>query len=325
MKLTKPEEFKKFNKLLTHNTPWKPWYFKLRVDKDPLEGISWKALSSKMSPRQAYNWMKAGYNIGIAATNMDPLVIIDVDDVTMIPDSMMKPTLTVTSRKRLGRHYFYLTEDARCKVNIPTDEYGEMRAMWQYVVAPGSYVTTSDELIKKMPDEEKEYAGYYTVSNKITPKYIKYDDIPEIFRNVIEAEKRRKRVKKINTNKNGSALYNLTVDDIFNIPDKKTRFPSLFHGSETGKNTSMDGDWLICWRHNVSHSPLSALAVICGLATCQEAGYGHDNAGIGTSTIDFKDGEIIYKLWKVAKEKSLIPENDIMPSRAKQYLERRFK
>lgn len=323
---THPGEFKRFHTLLTATTPFNPWYFKLmKHDKDPLVDVSWKVPKSRLTPKQAFHWMKAGYNIGVAATNMDPLVVIDIDDIEKTPDSNIQPTLSVKSRKRLGMHYFYVTKDARCKVNIPTDEYGEMRAMWQYVVAPGSYVETDDELISKMPEQEVKYAGYYTLFNKVNPTYIEYNNIPNIFRREI------KRQEKANNKQIGiktnivpvSKLYDLTVRDIFNISDKKGRFPSMFHASKTGKNTSIDGDWIVCWRHNVSQNNLSSLAVMAGVASCQDAGWGHENSGIGPSQLDFKDGKVIYELWNFAKAIKLIPEDDRIPISARNYLEER--
>ena len=323
---THPNEFKRFHNLLTATVSFKPWYFKLtKHDKDPLPDVSWKVPKSKLTPIQALHWMNAGYNVGVAATNMDPLVIIDIDDIEKTPDSDIQPTLSVKSRKRLGMHYFYITKDARCKVNIPTDEYGEMRAMWQYVVAPGSYVETDDDLISAMPEQEVKYAGYYTLYNKVKPTYIQYNNIPDIFMREIKRQvKEDNKRTEIRTNiVPGSKLYDVTVRDIFNMSGKKKRFPSMFHNSKTGKNTSIDGDWILCWRHNVSHNNLSSLAVMSGLANCQDAGWGHDKSGIGPSQLDFKDGKVIYELWKFAKAIKLIPENDRIPVVARQYLKAR--
>ncbi len=320
---TRPNEFKRFHALLTATTSFKPWYFKLtKHDKDPLTDVSWKVPKSKLTPIQALHWMEAGYNVGVAATNMDPLVIIDIDDIDKTPDSDIQSTLSVKSRKRMGMHYFYITKDAKCKVNIPTDEYGEMRAMWQYVVAPGSYVETDDDLISAMPDSEIKYAGYYTLFNKVKPTYIEYNNIPDIFRREIKRQEDNTKARADNKAVvvPASKLYDLTVRDIFNISGKRNRFASMFHNSKTGKNTSIDGDWIICWRHNVSHNSLSSLAVMSGMANCQDAGWGHDNSGIGPSQLNFKDGKVIYELWKFAKAIKLIPEDDLIPIAARRYL-----
>lgn len=330
MKKAKPNEFKKFHKLLTQDITWKPWYFKLGKDKDPLEDTAWKQLPIKMSGRQAFQWMKAGFNVGIAATNMDPLVIIDIDDIGVTPDDVMLPTLSTTSRKRLGRHYFYLTEDPKCKHNTSTDDGGEMRCVWEYVVAPGSYVKTSDKLIDVMPKSEKKYAGYYTLLNKVSPVYITFDNIPNIFKKSIAEESVKKPAKNNTKIMSASALFSLTIHDIINVPDKKKRFASPIHGSETGKNssvddTSVDGGWYICWRHNVSHSALSLLAVMSGMAECRAAGWGHETSNAGPSTIDFKDGETIYKLWKFAKSQGFIPDDDKIPKSAYEYLCKKVK
>ena len=326
--MTRPDEFRRFHKALTADIKWKPWYFKLnRADKDPLQGISWKDLKAKRTPKRALRWMEAGFNIGIAATNMDPLVIVDIDDIAKTPDSEVQPTLTVMSRKRRGRHYYYLTEDPKCKVNIPTGDYGEMRANWQYTVAPGSYVETHQGLIDLIPEDDKVNAGYYTIEKMLKPTYIKYNNIPDIFKHAQLEEKedqlQKKVTKKADTGQ--SALYTLTVDDLFNLQDKVTRFPSIFHASETGTNTAIIGDWLQCWRHNVSHNALSAIAVMGGITDCLNGGWGHTDSSVGPSVLDFKDGETKYKIWKYAKEQKFIPEDDKIPYVAREYLEGLFR
>lgn len=319
---TRPDEFKKFHELLTRNTKFKPWYFKLTRDKDPLKGVSWKQLQSKMSPKTAYRWIKAGLNVGIAATNMDPLVIIDIDDIIITPDHTMLPTLTVTSRKRVGRHYFYLTEDPLCKRNIPADDAGEMRCSWEYVVAPGSYIPSTlddEELMSEIPADDIENAGYYTVSNMKAPVYIKYNKIPDVFKKAFEAES--KRVTPIKPNLAGqSGLFNILIENIFNTENKYKRFPSIFHNSKTGKNTSIDGDWLMCWRHNVSHNSLSALAVMCGLTSCQSAGWGHKDSGVGKTTLNFKDPETLYMIWDYAVKNGFLPADDNPPVIIKRWM-----
>ena len=70
----------------------------------------------------------------------------------------------------------------------------------------------------------------------------------------------------------------------------------------------------------MSHNNLSSLAVMSGMASCQDAGWGHDDSGIGPSQLDFKDGEVIYELWKFAKAIKLIPDDDKIPVAALSHL-----
>lgn len=326
------DEFRKFHELLTvEHTGYQPWYFVLeKNDKDPetIRG-SWKAAKAKLTFDEAVRWLEKGHNIGIAATNMDPLVIIDIDDIEITPDSVMKPTLSVRSRKRIGRHYYYFTNDAAAKTNIATENEGEIRANWQYVVAPGSYVPGETE---KMPDDQKEFAGHYTIENTIPPTDISYKEFPGVFLDQIEKNKeiekekrKREREKRQRTKqqknqptqrKNNSAIFDLTIEDVIGAIPDQSRFPSLFHGSDTGKNTSVSDGLLQCWRHNVSHTPLSALAVMAGIADCVDAGQSHATGGSGSSCLDYEDGRTIFNIWRFAKKEGMIPKDDPMPTNA---------
>ena len=143
---TNPEEFRRFHCLLTKQNPnYHPYYFALNSNrKDPIEGVSWKA--ARLSFEDALDKMQRGFNIGIAGTDTDNLVIIDIDDLKKVNDS--KPTLITKSRKRIGMHCFYFSEDEKsdnifvdsAKQNIATEKCGEVRSSWQYVVVAGSYV-----------------------------------------------------------------------------------------------------------------------------------------------------------------------------------------
>jgi len=50
------------------------------------------------------------------------------------------------------------------------------------VIAPGSYVPCSEEEISRMPEEERLFAGKYTVNNELTVSEITFDELPEVFR-----------------------------------------------------------------------------------------------------------------------------------------------
>jgi P4 family phage/plasmid primase-like protien len=324
-------QFKKFHELLTHgNSDYEPFYFRLTKNgKDPAVTKSWK--ESRLSVEDAIKTMSDGYNIGIAATSEDRLVIMDVDDLSEVGE--FKETLTCTSRKRIGRHAFYFTEDTlpenifvdSAKQNIATENAGEIRSNWQYVVAAGSYVPVNEEEFELIPDDDKINAGKYTVINYINPVGIIYDEFPDVYKKCIEVKrqdaikaeigKKNRELKRTNVKTdNKSALYELDITDVVGSSHKDNmRFPSLFHGSETGKNTSIKDGLLHCWRHNVSHNAFTAIAVMAGIAECGRAGFDH---GSGVSGIDFSDGETVFNVWKYAKEQGYIPDDDPIPTNA---------
>ena len=314
---TDPEEFKKFHALLTRDRPdYQPFYFPLNPNsKDPMDNKSWKA--NRITVEQAVKYLEMGYNIGIAATDTDILVLMDADDLEKV--GAFKPTLTVISRKRIGKHGYYFTKDKpaetifedSAKQNIATEDSGEIRAKWQYVVCAGSYVTVSPEELERIPETDRANAGRYTLCNELPVNEITFNELPEVYRNCL-LEKRQAEVSaKIKkeasatnrppeSGKYRSKLWDLTLEDVTGKnTDVQGRFPSLFHGSETGKNNSISNGLLHCWRHNVSHTPLTALAILSGISDCSHAGYGHN--GSGTSNLDFRDGKTVFELWHYAK------------------------
>lgn len=153
---TDPEEFKKFHVLLMINAPklYKPYYLALQKQgKEPLPGINWK--KTPKTYEQALSLMRKGFNIGIAGTDSDYLCIMDVDDLSQVRLDQIKPTLQITSRKRMGRHYYYFSLDRSAKKNIPTRDAGELRTTWQYVLAPGSYVPAARRNCETCPKKKE--------------------------------------------------------------------------------------------------------------------------------------------------------------------------
>lgn len=319
---TNPDEFWKFHKLLTSGYECQPFYFPLtREGKDPLPNISWK--KNRKTPNEAFNYMKRGFNIGVAATDTNQLVIIDVDDLDQVPE--IKPTLQTISRKRIGRHNYFIAKDETAKRNIAADSAGEVRAVWQYVVAPGSFVECSEEEISRMPENERSNAGRYTLGNDSEVTSITYDEFPDVYkaaahaRTLIDAKATIKHLtRKPFTSKNGikSALWDLKVSDVSGIDDtdgRRVPMPSEIHGSETGKNCSVSHGLLHCWRHEVTHNAFSYLAVASGAMSCEQAGMKHGGRYFGA---DSTDGITVLKVWKYAKDNGIIPQNDPIPKSA---------
>jgi putative DNA primase/helicase len=229
-------------------------------------------------------------------------------------------------------HYFYFTTDPQCKTNLPTEEMGEIRSNFQYVVAPGSFVLCDDETLAAMPESQRAFAGRYTVENARSPDTIIFSEMPPVFLEQARKNKEaardtaKKRKEKADarkdkkpargSSKNKSALWDLSMEDVVgHIPTAKDRFPSLFHASDTGKNTATtDNGGLSCWRHLVTHTPLSALCVVAGISDCLAAGQGH--GGGKPSGIDYDDGQTIFKMWQYAKRNRILPKDDPIPTNA---------
>src|SRR5665647_1366477 len=332
---TNPAEFKRFHEALTKDQPeYQPFYFPLEKNgKDPLKGNSWKA--RKLTFSKAVSLMQDGYNIGIAATNNDRLCIVDVDDMERVGE--IKPTLKIRSRKRIGEHNFYFTNDngsgRSAKSNIATDDAGEVRSSWQYVVCAGSFVPCSEEEIIRIPEADRANAGKYSILQEREVSEITFDELPEVYKNEVfrkEAEAAEKHARELTgkANKgnekregsNKSALYSLDIYDVTGKHDDPgERFPmfSEIHGSETGGNASVAKGLLTCWRHGVCHNALTYLAVASGLSTCNSAGFGH---GDGSSSVDFEDPSTIYTIWKYAKDNGHLPKDDPIPALAMKHL-----
>jgi hypothetical protein len=334
---TDVSQFKVFHEYITKDHPdYSPFYFPLNKNgKDPLENKSWK--KNKQTFEQASKYLEMGYNIGIAATDTDRLVIMDKDDLEKV--GVTKPTLTTISRKRFGEHSFYVTDDKlavdiyedSAKQNIATEVAGEIRASWQYVVCAGSFVPVlmteldddGNKIWDKIPEEQKIHAGKYTIKETVPVNTISFSELPEVFRKCLvekredDLKRRLSPIKKEALDKNDkhkSALFSLTIETVTGKNENGSlRFPSLFHGSATGANSSIKDGMFHCWRHSVSHSPLTALAVIAGFGDCSKLGFAHH--GRGTSGIDLADGETQFKLWEYAKKEGLIPHDDPIPTK----------
>ena len=309
-------EFSRFYNLLmsSASSSYIPHLFALeQKNKDPLSTRPWSAINSRLSFNEAVRFMEFGYNIGIAAMD-DELVLVDVDDMNAIPESDIKPTLSVITRSRVGTHNYYFTEDKHCKINIPTS-FGEVRSCNQYLVCPGSFVSTD---VATVPKGHESQCGYYTIHNPVAPSSITFNEFPKVFRAHVEAIKNMppRSPNPPTKFRSKSALFDITISDVVSYPKNKARFASVFHGSVSGSNTAISGNLLHCWRHLVSHTPLQALSVMAGLYTCQEAGETHTNGGSGHSMLDIRDGETMYKLWDYARRNGYIPSNDLPPSSA---------
>ena len=313
------QEFEKFYTLLMQNAPddYMPWFFPCkpnRKDPSPLAIInidkeskgSWHHESARLSKDQCIEHIKAGNNIGISARKDDILIIGDIDDEKYF-DQLPKNTLTVTSRKRQGWHFFGWNKDDSAKINLPTDS-GEMRSDNQYVLAPGSFVPTENN---NNPD-----AGYYTVKEAVLPRLLSFEDLPQFFKDKqmenIETETKIKQKEEFKGYTGGKYddLFKLKVSDIVGLIPASKRVSHPLHESETAANFSLSKDGALghCWRHMVSLNAVQYLCVEAGYSACEDAGTPHKGRGMSKIRGDKQSYEIAYRL---AIEKGLIEEKEI--------------
>jgi hypothetical protein len=68
----RPDEFRRFHELLVDAAPdeYEPWYFRVeRAGKAPATQFgSWKHPDSRLSVKEAVDWMEQGGNVGLAGT-----------------------------------------------------------------------------------------------------------------------------------------------------------------------------------------------------------------------------------------------------------------
>jgi putative DNA primase/helicase len=352
---TNPLELKKFYDCLMQEAPqdYVPWFFPVREnDKDPdalaiakrsgnkspccqAEWLrvqrgqykktmcsvcgqgrgSWKAPWARLTISEAMIRLSLGGNVGISARADDPLTITDKDDPS-VPE-IKKETLTTRSRKRIGGHWFGFAGNQEVKCNIPTENHGEHRSKDQYVVAAGSYVPLTEEQIKELPEEEKPFAGKYTIAKEIKPAIIFLEDLPEIYlqakeKFVVDTEVVEK--PKFNEFCKTTNLFKLKITDI--VRNHSPRFPHPLHGSDTGTNFSVsdDGITACCWRHEVTLNAAQYLAIKSGKFNCSEIGKPHKG-----SSRKMSDAAIFWA-WHEAKQMNLIPINDPIPYSAIRYI-----
>ena len=320
------QEFKRFYELLMASAPpwYDPWLFRIKAGtKQPIAGISWKSPAARLTLWHAEKWLEVGGNVGIAGTADDPLVNMDCDNGE-IQRQEIKPTLMVRTRSRVGLHAFYFCGQPKLP-NIPTENAGEIRSQWEYVVCAGSWVETDPATVS---EEERNNAGYYTVEEVLPVAWITYAELPKVFRDIVEAAKawRKRTPRQLDPKKatgRHSALFDLAAVDVVlkegGDPDPSKRWPALWHDSDTGINFSLSTDGLIhCWRHLRSFNALQALTVLSGYQTCNEAGSPH-NKTIGESRVVGDDGAVFHA-WLYAKRYGYIADSDPCPARALSYL-----
>ncbi len=315
------KQFEKFYYFLMKNTPenYCPWFFPCEkngknpspeaiLKRNPNSKGSWHDESARLNKEEVIELIKCGYNIGISARKEDPLIIGDIDNPNYL-DQMPIDTLTTTSRKRVGGHFFGWDKDGSAKINLPTND-GEIRSINQYVLSPGSYVPFNleskkdKEAYESLPEKAKgdSLIGYYTVNNATELKYISVENLPKIFRDDLRKEDEdNAKVKENDEMKEYtgkySDLFKLKVSDILKTIPEKQRFGHPLHESDTDANFSLSNDGTLghCWRHMVSLNAVQYLCVMAGYKQCQECGTPHKGRGFSKIKGDKQALEIAYK------------------------------
>ena len=345
----RPAEFRRFIELLTADAPdgYRPWLFRVEEGtKAPDTSFgSWKSERARISPEQAIKWMKRGGNVGIAGRPDDPLINVDIDDEDETTPDDLKPTLIARSRSRTGVHAWYFEDTSGEEIaNIPTDDAGEVRANWQYVVAPGSYVESDDVNADDLPAGQRDDVGYYTVAREDPVAHLRYDELPAVFRDqqtadaaddvelVDDGQRESPSLEDFeqpdSAERDGeSALFDIEARDIIlkedgGSTDPSERWASVFHDSGTESNMSYSGEGLLhCWRHEVAHNGLQALAVLSDYdGSCADIGSAHKRSGAGRSCLEREEGAHIWHAWKYAKRNGYIPDDDPVPYVALKHL-----
>ncbi|MHB8102633.1 MAG: hypothetical protein ACYDEF_10780 [Methanosarcina sp.] len=341
---------KELDEFLSHfPADFTPYLFPLEPNgKDPLEDYSWKPgvskntgksyTGTKVSKNDAIQLLNEGYNVGIAGTDSDRLSIMDKDDLVAVGTS--KQTLATKSRKQIGEHHFYFSDDPvisgkistaqSAKQNIPTGTAGEIRAVWQYVVAAGSFVHCTPEEVLLIPEEDRPFAGHYRLFVRSEVADITYNEFPDVYKKQVEKtrhvenEKEKQWVefhKKEKTvyNGKGSAMWDLSLYDVTGLRDNpgvNFQIPSEFgHGSDTGKNCCVSNGLLTCWRHQTKHNGVTTLAILAGVADCED-GIRHGSRHAG---IDFQNPSVQWGMWEYAQRHGLLPKGDKIPAKALRY------
>jgi len=336
------KQFEKFYHFLMKESPrgYIPWFFPcdkkgknpstsaiLKIN--PLSKGSWHHESARLNKEQCIEHLREGYNIGISARTGDPLIIGDIDEAKYM-NQMPKDTLTTTSRKRCGGHFFGWDKDGSAKINLPTD-CGEIRSSNQYVISPGSYVPfhlenekekrAFDNLTKEA--QKDKLLGYYTIKESVIPREISFNELPKFFiekeMENIESEaeiKNRNEEKSFKQEGKYTELFNLKVSDIVGLIPANKRQGHPLHESDTDANFSLskDGALGMCWRHLVSLNAVQYLCVKAGYKSCVDCGTPHKGRGISKIKGDKKSYEVAYqealKLGLISEyKKEIINEN----------------
>lgn len=236
---TSPDEFENFLKLL----PNTPILIPIQPnDKKPdiPAGESWKNPKHHLTPEQAIIRLCEGKNVGVVAN--DWLVIIDLDN----PDKYKLNIKTLTVETRNGKlHMYYKNagdiENAVGKNTLA--KCGEVRAEWQYVLAPGSYVPQDE-------NKTENGNGLYHIIDPSPLATLHKTDLPNDFIPTTEHTEINPEI--LNTEYTNRNRHGWSLEDIRNR-DKKLN--DLLNNTNAGLPSPSEADMstltkLLFWEYN---------------------------------------------------------------------------
>lgn len=208
-------------------------------------------------------WLKDGNGYGVIA-GYGGLIVIETDN--KVTEDLVKEylprTFSVRSPGHNGLHFYFICPDLKenIKLLLKDVDYGQVQAKEKYVVGPGSihpnggrYVVEVDEPIAMVTSAQVKFALRDFLINpqerKQEDKFSKESNVPEI-----------------------------PLDKILDTSQFKSRGTEYYgshpvHGSDTGINFHFNpskGVWH-CFRCDSGGGPLSLIAVLNGVITCDNA------------------------------------------------------
>jgi len=243
---TNVKEFEKFHELIKDYNP----YYMVVSPRSKIRNKKFK----KETFEEVSSMMERGYNAALLANETSPLVILDID----YPDKMTPypETLKCISGSRKGYHLVYITND---RIENYPGPAGELRAINQYIITPGSYV----------PNEKN--TGNYFIEHAIKPTEITLETLPEAF---VRPPQETIVTPTSATQNDGvyqmgrTALDWLTPEDI--LGHHVGNFESPIHGSKNGKNTRIKDGLIYCYRCQTYHTAVTYLAAWSGQIGCED-------------------------------------------------------
>ncbi|MBO8180668.1 MAG: bifunctional DNA primase/polymerase [Archaeoglobus sp.] len=168
----------------------------------------------KLSKDEALSRIQRGLNVGIYAFPQG-LCFVDIDRPDLIDISELPESFTVKTRNG-GYQIYYQNPGIERNYILKLDgqKIGELRANWQYVVAPGSYVP---------PDEEKfeGATGLYEVIKDVEIIDLDFEAIRKFIEEEPKTEQKTKPKEKIaNHNLVFVNKYDIGLDTILEVDEK---------------------------------------------------------------------------------------------------------
>jgi len=197
-------------------------------------------------------------NIGIA-TGYGDLIVIDLDKQI---DTVLPATFTVKTSK--GFHYYYICKSiGKLLLKRNNEHYGELQALGQMVVIPGSLHPSG---IK------------YEISNDIPVKEIKKEEILEILKdyvNNVEITKVNEDMKILDELRDfgDKDIRKIKISDVLDfskfktLPNGELQGSNPWHGSTTGENFTYNPELNLChcFRCNKGMNIAQVLAIKYGI------------------------------------------------------------